>query len=400
MKMIALISLILFSTNSMAYSFDEALKMINTHSSIQSLEGESKALKSEGEMKGSWGDPMFKVSAKNFPKDSLKDNETPMTGIEFGVSQKFALSTKYGKIQNAYNKLSGAKDYESIDRQRELVSSFWGVLISSRRIREELSILNENLNWLKNTLKVSKWLYSTGKTSQQALLEIEIRKSEIEALISNKEFELKEQEAELSYLLGLKGKIVESTIPWKLLDRNDSNVKDLKELALKSKLEASQDLLNASKLNYIPDITFSVGYTKRSNIDDNGDFLGASISFPIPVSSSKYSEVSKASFDKYKAKKNLITYQQLKTNQEEKVIFKIKKIDHELNILQNKTIKFAQNSREIISKSYSLGEATYLEILQAELKLQTLLLNKSVLRAELAKNKIFLKFLRGENLNG
>ena len=40
----------------------------------------------------------------------------------------------------------------------------------------------------------SKKLYANGKISQQALLEIKMRKSELEALLSNKEFEKKEVE--------------------------------------------------------------------------------------------------------------------------------------------------------------------------------------------------------------
>ena len=54
----------------------------------------------------------------------------------------------------------------------------------------------------------------------------------------------------------------------------------------------------------------------------------------------------------------------------------LSKIKNELNILSNKTIKFATDLRNITAKSYSLGNSTYIELLQSELKLQKILLKK------------------------
>ena len=104
---------ILHSSYAYSYSFNEAIEAIKSHDIVSSLEKKSKALIEEGESKGSWGDPMFRVAAKNFPKDSLKDNETPMTGIEFGVAQKVALTTKYGNIEDAFAALGQATKQES-----------------------------------------------------------------------------------------------------------------------------------------------------------------------------------------------------------------------------------------------------------------------------------------------
>ena len=81
-------------------------------------------------------------------------------------------------------------------------------------------------------------------------------------------------------------------------------ITDNKELGLKERLKAKELSLSASKLNYVPDLTVSLGYTKRPNIDGNGDFVGASISFPLPFSGEKYSKHGKAVQEKYMAVKN------------------------------------------------------------------------------------------------
>ena len=68
-------------------------------------------------------------------------------------------------------------------------------------------------------------------------------------------------------------------------------------------------------------------------------------------------------------------------------------------VLKNKLIKFAENSREITLKAYSLGRASYLELLQSEMKLQEFLLKETNLVSALALSKVDYKYLVGESLN-
>ena len=70
---------------------------------------ESQAFGQEANLKSSWGDPKFKIAVKNLPVNSFKTNETPMTGIEFGFSQKIPLTTKYSVIKESLHSLKKAK---------------------------------------------------------------------------------------------------------------------------------------------------------------------------------------------------------------------------------------------------------------------------------------------------
>ncbi|MBK24583.1 MAG: hypothetical protein CME70_11365 [Halobacteriovorax sp.] len=382
-----------------SYTFLEAVESIRKHESVGALESKSRALKEEGESRGSWGDPMLKIAAKNFPKDSLEDDETPMTGIEFGIAQKISLTTKYGNIEDAFLAFGESKKQESANKVQELIKSLWDILIENKKLGEEIGIIKENISWIKNILKVSKRLYANGKISQQALLDIQIRKSELEALLSNKEYGLKQQLDKLSYVLDFKNKsIVHKSIPWSIFKDKESETTDLKELSLQSRLMAKSKMLTAKKLAYVPDLTFSIGYTKRSNIDNKGDFVSAMVTFPLPLSSQKYSGHSQAVFEKTSAEKQLTNYRKFKRSEQERLIHQIDKLKEELNILKSRTLRFAENSRNITSKSYSLGDSTYIELLQSELKLQSLLLKRAKLDALILKTKAKYKYLIGEKL--
>lgn len=381
-----------------AYSFKDAVKALESHAAVDSIKEQSLSLKEEGELKGSWGDPKFSIAAKNFPKDSLEKDETPMTGVEFGVSQTIALTTKYGNIEDAFAQMSKMKEFEAEDKRRELMRALWIVLIENRKLSEEVQILQENISWIDKILDVSKKLYTNGKISQQALLDIQIRKSELEASLSNKQYDQKKQLDRMGYILGFEDQLELSSVPWELIDKDENNPMDVKELGFRAQLQAKEHLLTASKLAYVPDITVSVGYTKRENIDGIGDFVSAMVSFPLPFSGSKYAGNSQAVHEKLSAQKSLRNYKQFKESQRLQTTHEIEKIQRELKILTEKTIKFAENSRTVTSKSYSLGNSTYIELLQSELKLQNILLQNSTLKSNLAKEKINYKYLVGENL--
>jgi len=397
------ISFWIFINSSYGYTFKEAINSLQTHDLVESINKKAEALKEEGHNKGSWGDPMIKIAAKNFPIDSLEDDQTPMTGIEFGISQKISLTAKFGNIENAFTQLSKAKKFIAEDTKRQLMKSFWTILINNRKLDEEIKIINENLSWISKILKISKKLYANGKTSQQALLDIQIRKSELEVLASNKKYESKEQIDRLNYLLGFnKTSINKTTIPWQIIEKKkiySAKMKDHREMNLLSMVQAKENMLSAAKLALVPDLTFSLGYTKRSNIDKKGDFVSAMVTFPLPFSGAKYASRWQATFEKASALKTLNNYKRFKASEVSRINNELKKIGYELKILNEKTIKFAEDSRTVTSKSYGFGNSTYIELLQSELKLQSLLLKRSLLKAKFATQKIAYKYLTGEKLH-
>ncbi|MEH0862504.1 TolC family protein [Halobacteriovorax sp. DPLXC-1] len=392
--------IILLSCSTFAFTFNEAVEELKNHNSLQAMKGSAKSLLEKSQKQASWGDPMFKIAAKNLPVDSLKFDQTPMSGLEFGIGQKIALSNKYGKAGESQSAQAKSINYSAMDLEQALTKSLWANLIEYKRINNELDILKENLSWISKMLKVSKKLYSNGRITQQALLDIQIRKSEVESEISNKNFEIKQNKSQLKYLVGNKALSFNyKSVPWKLLDNNKNESKDYRLSSLKENLKAKEYSLEQSKLAYIPDITVSVGYTIRSDeVDNNGDFIGAQITFPIPVSDDKSGAKGEAVANRYVAFKQLDDYKLKKSRDIEVIKDDIAKLNAELSIISKKSVNFAQNSRSITSKSYGLGNSTYVELLQSEIRLQKILLKKVALESKLSMRKVDLKYTLGESL--
>ena len=196
-----------------------------------------------------------------------------------------------------------------------------------------------------------------------------------------------------------KNQIDMSSVPWKILDEKKNNYKDYKELAFKEMIKAKKFSVISSQLNFVPDLVLSAGFTKRSNLDGKGDFVSASVSFSLPLSFEKYSKKNKAVKEQEVLLKAYKNYKKLKETKLLAIEKEILKLKGELKILNSKTIYYAKNSRSITSKSYGIGNSSYSELLNSELKLQKILMHKVMLEARLAMNKVKLKFIKGDNLN-
>ncbi len=390
------ILLILVSCDVFAFTFKDSINKLNNHNKVLEIINRAKASLEEGREKGSWGDPDLKILAKNFPIKNFKYDQSGMTGIEIGFSQKIPLSSKYKTSKKVYSSKSHAYTLDSLDIKNSLAKELWMYLIISREIKEKEKILKENLKWIIENIQVSRKLYSNGKISQQAILELEIRKSELEVRISNKIFEFNQISDNVFYLLGYKiDAIDQSTIPWNILNKENLNIKDYRELALQKRIKVQDLKIQESKLGLIPDLSFSISGTKRIVDDGTGDFVSAGVSFSLPLSSQKYGRIHKNRYQKYSLIKKFEEYKRNKIKERLNFESELLKLKQELSIVETKSIVFAKSSMDITSKSYGLGRSSYVELLQSEITLQKLLLRQSTLKSSIDLKKIELIYLLG-----
>ena len=373
-------------------SFEKALAYIDKHATVMSLVDESNLARTRGLIDGSWGDPSFTAMAKNYPV-KLSGGTSMMTGIDFSLMHRVPLTNKYGNIKKALFHKSNYFKNKALDQKQLLIKELWETLVQKRQINEEFKIFKENLIWITNILKVSNKLYVNGTISSQAILDIQIRKSEIETSIANKEFEILKIADRLKYLTGSEN-IKEETIPWDILDKEQIDKKgkpDYRGRAYLAQRKSKNLLLSAAKQEWLPDLKVAFVYTKRPD----EDFVGVSAGMNLPFLAHR--KVRKAFLAKSMIERKYNDYvnkRNLEIALAKKELSRIKK---ELDILSKKTIKFARDLREITSKSYSLGNSTYTELLQSELKLQQILLKKLMLEARSQFTKINIRYL-GINL--
>jgi outer membrane protein TolC len=403
MNLMVLLTFLLISIN--LYSETNFLKILNLIDDSPKIQAELANISStieQSELVGSWGDPKFKISAMNFPKDSLSRDTSMMTGIQFGLSQKFSLTGKYGALKDSMREHANAGKASLEQLKRELAFFIWQVAIEKEKLVKIKKILQENLAWMKNNLKVTNRLYSTGKLNQQAVLDLKIRLTELETEIEKNKNSVEILNFQLTEILNNENilNIDLQTVSWERLNKWNSlkSSQDVKIQSLKHMINSKQRSVSAQNRNYFPDVTIGVSYTKRNDIDGVGDFVGASLTIPIPLSSKRYAKKDKAVFEKYAAEKKLRSYKITKKMQLEKLKIKIKENEKELSDQKNKNVQFAKSSRDIVAKSYARGGSDYIKFLKAELQYQTQLVKKVNLESSLKNKKLKYLFIHGDSL--
>lgn len=397
-----ILCLILLITSSYGEDFKDLLKGLESHQLVVSKEKLAGSIEELSFSEGSWGDPMVDVAAVNFPRDTLNRDASMMTGIRFGISQSINISGKYGKLQESIEELATSKKANGLQLKRQLAKTLWELASDKLSLNQMKGILKENLAWVKGNLKISKRLYANGKVPQQAVLDIQMRKSQLESDIANIDFSLRALKQNLSYLLATE-EVVDlnlSSVPWDYLEdwKNSKGNFDYKEKELEHILKASDLKVSAKNRNFIPDIKLGFNYTKRNDLDRVGDFVGASITIPIPTSSKRYADKSQALLEKLAAEKNYRHYKRTKPRLLEKMKLEIGDHENQLKILVDQTLKYAKSSRDVIARSYARGGADYLELLRSELQYQNQLIKKVNLETNLKKKKIDFLFIKGDDL--
>tara|TARA_Y100000768_G_C23991353_1_gene693734 strand:+ start:15392 stop:16087 length:696 start_codon:yes stop_codon:yes gene_type:complete len=220
--------------------------------------------------------------------------------------------------------------------------------------------------------------------------------------IAEKNYALDQLYYQLGYLLNKneKKQLAMDSIPWLVLDqwKNEEDNNDFQQKSLEHKLKASDLAVSAQKRDLIPDITLGLTYTKRNDIDGLGDFVGASVSFPIPTSSKKYASKKSAVATKAMSEAKLRHYKLNKSTTLARLNVQIKDLNNQLKVLDNEVLKFAQSSRNIVSRSYARGGTDYLELLRSELQYQNQRLKKTALTAAIKNQKLNYLYLNGGKL--
>ncbi len=262
--------------------------------SLQIAQEQIEMASSQIEQVTSLQDPIVSVSLLNYPIDSFKTNQTPMSGTEIRLAQKFPFPGKLdakGKIA-AKKSLWFASAYQDARLQiRHQVKDAWYRLLFQR---QAIKLTIRNLKIFDDFIKLTETRYEIGKGLQQNVLKTHLQRSQqLDKLLVLQQ----QEEATSAELNSLVGRNTDQ--PLKIDSQLKSvstnfNLNTLQEQAMKNRpmFKAYAALIGQYKaqrklaqLDYRPDFTLWAGYRWRDNslADDGTDFISAGVSFNLPV---------------------------------------------------------------------------------------------------------------------
>ncbi|MDE3269565.1 MAG: TolC family protein [Pseudomonadota bacterium] len=368
---------------SCALTFSEVTTKLHQHPKMQALAEAQTAQDFQSEIASAWQDPELQVSSAQI--------KTAPKNFKIGIMQRIPLTNKHKYLRQQAS--SATLYYQRLAQHRQLQYQLWQTLITLRKLAATKTILQNNRDWTQKALAVSKRLYANGKIDQRALLDIDLRRAELDSDLHALEHKVKAQQAILAYLCGDEVKAI-TAVPWQLLEQTTDPSADYQEFSMQARIEQTTAAVKATSLARIPDLKLSSSYTQMNGMP----MLAVMIAMPIPISKKHNAHLQKYRAQLAQARAALTDYRKLKASKLKQTKASQASIIGQLQILRTDMLRLATDAKHLAFVAYKLARLTYRELLAAELKLQSIQLQRLQLQATLANQQLQYKYVNGERL--
>lgn len=349
---------------------------------------------------GALPDPMISVGVLNLPVSSLSLSETPMSGVQIGISQRLPW---FGKLSDKQEIARLGYEISKTDSryiENKIVKEVSAAYFTFSYWSEVRDIYVENLDLLKVTLKIIETKYENGNATAQSLFHAKSMISRMDIKLLNIDQQIESSILRLNFLTGDSLEI-KSLSPY--LPENNQSITETysitgNPLFQKSGLDIERSLLKRklTKKSYYPDFNLGVDYRFRKEVTGDPvhgeDYLSFKIGFNLPITffSKKKDDVKSAYFKSEASKEQAIyikkklttdiqdKYLALKTNRAS-----IEKYKQSILPETEASFKSAKVAYEVDKIDFDALLASYNDFLNAKVEKLSLLLQSNLIKSEI-----------------
>ncbi|MBU2492717.1 MAG: TolC family protein [Bacteroidetes bacterium] len=358
-------------------------------------------------------DPMLTLGLANLPTNSFSFTQEPMTGKIIGLSQAVPFPGKLNAAENVLSRDAEINQQEIDDAKNEIINEIKKIYYDLRFTREAIRIAEQTKNNLRQIAQVVNTKYTVSKASQQNIIQIDVEITKV----NEKILELKGKES--SYLASINSFLLlefdspvqTGKIPEILAA--DLSINMLEEYAkenrpyLKGISIAKEKALYMKKLvnyDFYPNFNFTVQYSQRDEISKTStplnDFLSIFVGFNLPLnyggkSSAKIEEselMEKMYSDQYKASLQMLNKSFGQSTS------KLNELKEREKLIREGLLPQTEQLLKSALANYQVGEIDFINVIDAQNKLNDIQTNLYSLRTMYFKELSQLEFLTGKKL--
>ncbi|WP_291315341.1 TolC family protein [Desulfuromonas sp.] len=249
----------------------------------------------------SLNDPQLTIAFSNYPVDSFNADDTPMTGNDVKIAQKFPYPGKLGLKGEVAE--TEAEWYRAAYEETRLKVRFGLKDVYYRLFQQDkaIAIVEKNLRLLDDTIRLAETRYEVGQGLQQDVLKAQVERSKLMDSLFTLRQGREEALAALNAILDRPAGSSQSGLPEAGLTPFDFTLAGLQEQAEESRpmfaayrslLERFEAKEKLARLDYKPDLTVFAGYRFRDDglADGGTDFASAGVTINLPIFGEKRSE--------------------------------------------------------------------------------------------------------------
>lgn len=351
---------------------------IKENPKLESSQAKFDALAQMPEQAGALPEPRLIFNAVNLPLDSLSLSQTPMTQIQFGVSQNFPFPGKLNLKQNIAKKESLAGGEMITMTRQSIVKSvkqlWWKIFYLDR----SLDTVKNNLNLLLEFIDVAETKYTVGKGLQQEVLLAHLELASLEDNQLQIEAMREKAQASFNLLLNRDGNskvTLDSKEPDSLpeLDKLTVLIAKAKESRPEFRkaslnISAAKDRMGLADKEYYPDFQLGAIYGWRQ--DDTG-LASMQLSMNLPFNTENRQD-KKRDQRRYEWLQKKYDLQDLENTVEEEIyqaLTDYKRSRKQTLIYQDRIIPQATQTVDSMLAGYQVNKVDFLNLLRSQVNL-------------------------------
>ena len=327
---------------------------------------------------GSLPDPMFKATVSNLPTDTWELDQTPMSGIEFMLTQRIPFPGKLGLKKNAARSLAGRAEKEYESAREFVIGELKRAYYQLYLLEKSIGITQRNRDLLQDFARIASTRYSVGKGLQQDVLKAQVEVAKMtDRLISLEEMR-RTVRAKINILLDRSpadplGEPQELS----LMDMTYSE-RELQNLTLDYSpalqgmdflVRAKESSYRLARRYYLPDFTLSASYRVRDEVRMDPvrgvDFFSASATVNIPLYfwSKQKKNVQEKKLDWEAAQES---YQSMRNQTQlaiSRLFYSLEKYKEEVELCSTAILPQARGSLESAKSAYQVDKVDFLTLL-------------------------------------
>ncbi len=324
---------------------------------------------------GAWPDLQVGIQANNFPLPTFNPTITPMTGIQYTVSQRFPILKRLG-LEKKLTRFTTAMLKEDVREKTVWIHlSVKVAVLWLAYFREALNTEKELYNVTGQAAEVARIKYSVGKATRQNYLQAWT----LQSLIRNRMLTLLSQERvkrhQLARLLGsssgLSGQAPVLLDPAAPPTRKAIYKQASKERGIVKRwrisAKQSRTLLSFARIRYWPDVSVQLGIRQRfpNTVDKGLPFLtlGVKVALPTWGNAARYGLVKEAMARHQLAVSRLLEAQTRIRESIRIATTQMRQYDRQIVIYRRQVIPLAFQTYRSALSSYQVDRIDFLTLL-------------------------------------
>lgn len=365
-------------------------KALQANPELKALESELGMNRAQIGPAGSLDDPMLGVEFMNVPTDSLRLNESEMSGVQISLAQKLPFPGKLG-VQREIAALRSQTLEHRIEQLKlniawNIKRIFYELYLKSRK----KNILENQRAFLRQTLKTSRDRYALNQVSQASILNLQVEEAQLVNEQLRLSSEMKDLEAELAHISGHSEhptQISFAALKIKALNLKEWNddivvqrviAQNAELRALQTDVKVSDAALDLARKSYLPDFELMASYTLRDKIPgmetpNNGqDMVGARIGISLPLwgATRQSEQIKEAVAGRDRSTHAFDNARLMQIHQARALLAELKESQQRINLFESGLLHLSQQAVGAAQSAYLTGKESYASLLEALKKQQ------------------------------